>query len=348
VRPLRAGVQSRHLLRGFVVIGAAVGLAGACVRQGPPPVGVRALQANLVFSTTPAPPAPPTVAPPVPSGPPGDQFITVDLGPINDQPIYKLRPALGTPAACPAAGPNAYPAEEATLNAKGLPAMGSYRWKRTGTYALAIAPDQALPLGGFESRLIRNVASQASDGSIYTFETVQPSLQGSPVVSEWQVKTAALSTTPQELTVTAPNIGDPERGLALKSQTVTGSDGKIQHQYVFNPGVLFAPLPIQAGETFQGVGVDPSSGETLSINGSVDRHQRVDACGEIVDGWQINTTETFSGSNNQPATYNYLVATQLGTIIIGEHIDASTADGHFVVDYTIGQTKPDPLPVKAN
>ena len=68
--------------------------------------------------------------------------------------------------------------------------------------------------------------------------------------------------------------------------------------------------------------------------------------GEIVDGWQVNTTETFSGATNQPATYNYLVATQLGAMIIGEHIDASTADGHSVVDYTIGQTKPDPLPVK--
>jgi hypothetical protein len=322
-------------------------LAGACVRQGPPPVGVRALQANLVFSTAPAPPTPPTVAPPAPAAPPGDTFINVDLGPINDQPVYKLRPALPASPPCPAAGPNAYPAQEATINAKGMPAAGTYRWKRAGMYALAIAPNQPITLGGFESRLIRSVQSQASDGSQYSFETVQPDLRGSTVVSLWQVKTAALSATPQELSVSAPNIGDPERGLALMSQTVTGTDGKVQHTYTFNPGVLFAPLPIQAGESFQGVGVDPSSGETLTINGSVDRHQRIDACGEIVDGWQINTTETFSGATNQPATYNYLVATQLGAMIVAEHVDASTAEGHIVIDYTIGQTQPDPLPVKA-
>jgi len=192
------------------------------------------------------------------------------------------------------------------------------------------------------------VQQVASDGTEFTYETVQPDLRGNAVVSAWQVKTAALSATPQELSVSGPNIGDPERGLALKSQTVTGTDGKVQHQYVFNPGVLFVPLPIQAGESFQGVGVDPASGETLTISGNVDRHQRVDACGEVIDGWQVNTTETFSGAKSQPATYNYLVATQLGAMIVGEHIDTTTAEGHFVLDYSVGQLKPDPLPVKAS
>src|SRR5437588_4373885 len=115
-----------------------VGTGAACVRQGPPPVGVRALQANLVFSTAPAPPTPPTVAPPVPTAPPGDIFLSESLGAINDQPVYKLRPALPAPQACPAAGPNAYPAEEAGINAKGMPAIGTYRSKRSGTYPPAI------------------------------------------------------------------------------------------------------------------------------------------------------------------------------------------------------------------
>lgn len=324
---------------------AAVATTAACVHQGPPPVGVRALQANLVFSAAPPPPAPPAIAPVAPLTPStGPTDISVDLGPINDQPVYKLRPALPPPAVCPTAAQNAFPAEEATANSRGTPAAGTYRWKRSGTYQLNLAPGATLSTTGFEGRLIRNVQSQAADGSQYTFETVQPDLRGDTVITGWQVKTAALSATPQELTVQAPNIGDPERGLALKSQTVVGPDGKTKHQYTFTPAVLFVPLPVQPGESFQGVGVDPSSGETLTVDGAVDRHERIDACGEIVDGWQINTNETFSGSESQPATYNYLVATQLGTMIIGEHIDTTTADGHFVLDYTVGQTTPDPLP----
>ena len=113
---------------------------------------------------------------------------------------------------------------------------------------------------------------------------------------------------------------------------------------VFDPGVLFVPLPVQPGASFQGVGVDPASGETLEVDGSVDRHERVDACGEILDGWRVTTRETFSGAQSQPATYNFIVATELGAMIIGEHLDTTTTDGHFVLDYTLGQTHPDPLP----
>jgi hypothetical protein len=319
------------------------GGATACVHQGPPPVGLRALQANLVFSTTPPPPPPPALAPVAPLSPgSGPTTYALDLG-GQGQPIYKLRPPLPTAAPCPTAT-HPYPAEEATSNSSSLPVTGSYRWKRSGTYQLNLAPNITLPTSGFETRLVRNVEKVASDGSEYRFETVQPDLRGSMVVSRWQVKTAALSATPQELAVTAPNIGDPERGLALLSQTLVGTDGKVQHQYTFNPGVLFVPLPIQAGEQFQGVGVDPASGETLTVNGAIDRHQRVDACGEVLDGWQVNTSETFSGATSQPATYNYIVAPQLGAVIIGEHLDTTTADGHFVLDYTVGQVRPDPLP----
>ena len=327
-----------------VGLAAVVALAGAsCVHQGPPPVGLRAFQANLVFSTAPLPPPPPAVAPVPPAAPlQGPTTYSLDASAL-DQPAYKLRPPLPSAAPCPS-NANGYPSVEASSNSTGLPPAGSYRWKRSGTYQLSLAPNVTLPTSGFETRLVRKVTKVAADGSEYTFETVQPDLRGNTVISDWQVKTSALSTTPQELTVTAPNIGDPERGLALKKQTVLGTDGKVQHEYTFNPGVLFVPLPVAAGTQFQGVGVDPASGETLTINGAVDRHQRVDACGAVLDGWQINASETFSGAQSQPATYNYVVATQLGAMIIAEHIDTTTPEGHFVLDYTIGQVDPSPLP----
>lgn len=335
-----------HRRRRPVATAAVLSVAlAACVRQGPPPVGVRALQGNLVFSAIPVPPAPPTIAPPVPFAavPTVSPGFTIDLGPAADQPVYKLRPPLPAAPQCPQAGPNAYPSQEAPSNAAGLPAAGSYRWKRAGSYQLNIAPGQTFPVAGFDTRLVRNVRAVAADGSEYTFETVQPDFRGDGVVSDWRVKTAALSFTPQVLSVTASNVGDPERGLALEAQTVLGPDGKVAHHYVFDPGVLFVPLPVQPGASFQGVGVDPASGETLEVDGSVDRHERVDACGEILDGWRVTTRETFSGAQSQPATYNFIVATELGAMIIGEHLDTTTTDGHFVLDYTLGQTHPDPL-----
>jgi len=143
----------------LLVVGMLALVTSGCVRLGPPPVGVRALQANLVFSVAPPPPTPPTIAPPVPTAAAPGSVFTFDAGPIRDQPVYKLRPALPEITPCPLAGPNSYPAEEATTNAKGMPTAGSYRWKRAGTYALAIAPNLPITLSGFEPRLVRKRAA---------------------------------------------------------------------------------------------------------------------------------------------------------------------------------------------
>ncbi len=76
------------------------------------------------------------------------------------------------------------------------------------------------------------------------------------------------------------------------------------------------------------------------------KRERVDACGEVVDGWLVQATQTFSGpaQTAPPRTYNYIVAPQLGGIIISEEVHTATAQGNTDVTFSLGQLKPAPLP----
>ena len=84
----------------------------------------------------------------------------------------------------------------------------------------------------------------------------------------------------------------------------------------------------------------------MQINGTVSKRQQVDACGEMVDGWQIDMTVTYSTatSSTPPQNRSMIVATQLGALPIAEHIKATDAVSTVDIQYTIGQVRPDPLP----
>src|SRR5207244_13199533 len=94
------------------------------------------------------------------------------------------------------------------------------------------------------------------------------------------------------------------------------------------------------------VATDPLSGSELQNHAKVVKRERVDACGDFVDGWVVEATQTFSGTAQTapPRTYRYIVAPQLGGIIISEEIHTATAQGNTDVTFTLGQLKPSPLP----
>ncbi|HEY4410582.1 MAG TPA: hypothetical protein VGO87_11930, partial [Acidimicrobiia bacterium] len=74
--------------------------------------------------------------------------------------------------------------------------------------------------------------------------------------------------------------------------------------------------------------------------------ERVDACGDVVDGWVVEATQTFSGTGQTapPRTYRYIVATQLGGMIISEEVHTTSAQGATDVTFSLGQLKPSALP----
>ena len=285
--------------------------------------------------------------------------------------VTPLNPPKST---CPPAALTAFPAKEAGQTVDGVPAEGQYRWKRTGTQTLATLPGVKLPVSGFEQRLVRNV-TKVSDTE-YTFETVQPDLGTNiTTISTFKVKTAAVSktvsppvappdlthpTAPVPLPVTPPgtgptlpkapvpdsvSAGDPERGISLvKIQRVDAAGNSSE--LTFTPAVLYLPLEVVPGEDFNAVGIDARTGSVLQNQAKVVKRERVDACGDVVDGWVVEATQTFSGTGQTapPRTYRYIVAPQLGGIIISEEIHTATAQGNTDVTFSLGQLKPSPLP----
>jgi hypothetical protein len=299
-----------------------------------------------------------------------------DAGPGRPGRLRPVTPLNPPRTPCPPAALTAFPAKEAGLMVEGLPATGQYRWKRTGTQTPANLPGVKLPVAGFEQRLVRNVVRVSA--TEYTFETVQPEL-GSDVttISTFKVRTDAVSTTaappvqppdpnhpsrpvPQPVQVpgTQPplpkapvpdtlSVGEPERGVSLIRLQRVDSAGNTS-EVDFSPGVLYLPLPIVPGEEWTAVGADPRTGSMLQHQAKVVKRERVDACGDVVDGWAIEATQTFSigGQTAPPRTYRYIVAPQLGGLIISEAIHTATSQGTTDVTLSLGQLQPSPLPAR--
>jgi hypothetical protein len=369
-----------RLLSVVVAVGA---LTAGCAQPDPPGVGIQKLAADIVFGLKPPPPdAPPANTAPGTDGLTGDATTYVPGAsqsyptpsfpapraprlPSGRQP--RPTPLNPTRSACPPAALNAFPAKEAGLTLAGTPAEGQYRWKRTGTQTMATLPGVAIPISGFEQRLVREV-KKVSDTE-FTFQTVQPELgTGVTVLQTFKVKTGAVSRAvepplqtiplerpdrlpdevpfPSNPSVPARQVGDPERGISLMRIERIDAQGNSS-ALNFTPAVLYLPLPIVPGESFESVGIDSRTGQVLQHQAQVVRRERVDACGEIVDGWAVEATQTFSGQGTAARTYRYIIAPQLGGIMISEQVKVTAPEGTLDVTFTLGQTTPTPLPTQA-
>jgi hypothetical protein len=288
--------------------------------------------------------------------------------------LPRVTPLAPPKSTCPPAALTAFPAKEAGQTVEGVPTEGQYRWKRSGHQTAATLPNIKIPVSGFEQRLVRNVVKVSE--TEYTFETVQPELGGNvTTISTFKVKIGAVSksvqppieppdltrpTSPVPLPITPPgnqptlpkpplpsnvSVGDPERGISLvKLQRVDAAGNSSE--LAFSPGVLYLPLDIVPGEEFNAVGIDPRTGSVLQHQAKVIKRDRVDACGEVVDGWVVESTQTFTGPGQAapPRTYRYVVAPQLGGIIISEEIHTAGPQGTTDVVLSLAQLKPAALP----
>jgi len=369
-----------RLLSIVVAVGA---VTAGCAQPDPPGVGVQKLAADIVFGVKPPPPDAPPANTRVGTGYEGDATTYVPVGPSQSYPTSAFpapraprppstrqpRPTPLNPnkAACPPAALNAFPAAEAGLTVAGTPAEGQYRWKRAGTQTMATVPGVAIPISGFEQRLVREV-KKVSDTE-YTFQTVQPELgTGVTVLQTFKVKTEAVSEVvepplqtiplerpdrlpdevpfPSNPSVPSRQVGDPERGISLMRIERIDAQGNSS-ALNFTPAVLYLPLPIVPGESFESVGIDSRTGQVLQHQAQVVRRERVDACGEIVEGWAVEATQTFSGQGTAARTYRYIIAPQLGGLMISEQVKVTAPEGTLDVTFSLGQTKPTPLPNQA-
>lgn len=359
----------RDRARVFALTVAVSVVLGACVKSDGPGVSVTALNADIVFGVKEAAAAPVNVARPDATAGPvdedagpsraaigdDDELPSQDFGPPTTIKKSFPRPSFEattqTASDCPPAALNAFPEETAPLNVPKdrYPKEGEYRWKRTGTYETPNALDPAHPVvqnaDGFENRILQKLTKEAADPTSadrlrYTFEIVQPEVaSGLIATTRYRVDTKAQSADVQNsLGPERASGGEPERGLSIKSINRTDSAGNRVSGGNFTPaaGLLIGPLPIRTGEMFTSIAVDPVTNQTLRYEAQLVKRDRVDACGEILDGWRVEGKLTTSGSRPSEVKYSVIVAPQLGMLPIYEKIEGAGVN----LEYTIGQKVP--------
>ena len=346
----------------------------ACVGPKSPGVGITNLKSDIVFgvkehveAVTPA-----ALSPDLPSAQqaasdldlPASAFeeaaAEATFTPTPETAPPKPRPTLQAAPAreCPDAALNAFPDKPALENLPEnvVPAMGEYRFKKRGQITRADLPFP-IPVEGFERRLFRNlqVIAKTTGGTKsntnpdgynakFTYEVVQPRVDGSgTVITTYQVFTNGRG---GELSVTNPtgnNLAyrEPEAGITIKRIERRDKDGVVDGVFAPPQGLLIMPLGVRPGERFQSAAVDPVTGQSYQLSGQIVEAGRVDACGEITEGWRVESQLASSGPESSTATYNFIVSTNLGGIVIGEDTESTTPEGTFKLTYSIGQLVPD-------
>lgn len=347
------GARRRRHGRSLVLCAAALALmSAACVRPEDPEVAINKVEANLIFGVKPtAEPAPTpfqaTAAEISEVELPQQQEIEFELPPAQN-PVFTTLPEKKSD--CEPAPPSAAAELPVEVNITGEPPVGVYRWK----VGAAVTGADGATKGknsSFEKRFIRNV--QKVSDTVYTFEQVQP-IPGSSLVA---VNTLRVNTTPVTQDpdpgfnniATVPSVGEPERGVTLDRIDYLDRNGSsAQPSFQPTTGVLLLPLPVKSGESYKSVAVDPKTGQTIVHEATVTRRGRIDACGQLADGWLIDAKQTLTAGQGEPpqeVSYSYIIGTQYGGSLINERFSVVAPSGDTVsVEYTLGQLKGDPLP----
>lgn len=321
----------------------------ACVSEGDPKVAVTKVEADLVFGVKePEPPASPANTDVDEELPPSafDPADLSDFGDFGGNPSLPGLPNSDEPISeCPPAPPTAVAEKAVDVNITGLPAVGIYKWQRDGTQKPAGSEEPGTKIDTFEKRIVRNIKKESD--TVHTFETVQPDISGKNIViTTFRVRTDALNrdSTGAGLPVAGPRLGEPDRGVAISRIETVDAQGNTTSEFNPSTPVLVLPLPVSTNEEYQSVGVDPRTGQTLVHRAHVLARERVDACGEVVDGWAVEAEQTSSDPEAPVVSYRYLVAPQYGGLIISEKLnyDAGGLSNEFL--FRLGQVEPDPLP----
>jgi hypothetical protein len=360
LRPLRLR-ETTVIAVGFV------GLLGAgCVQPSSPGVSVSPLKADIVFGVkdvveTPAPP--PNFAP-APVFFDDEPLLEDDSFDQKVLEIPQLRPIPTTPTAaaapnpCPPAALTAFPAKIAEVHVDGMPKEGVYKFKRT----LSATPTggETATLEGYEQRVIRNIKPTAGSDHEFSYEVLQPDNfnPGKFIVTTFRVNTnpaiiKSVEQAPQTVGVVpvpgAEAIVTPpqdEPGIFVDRFEYLNKDGSRAGTFEPVRPLKYLPLDegiVRPGQTFDTVGIDATTGTVIRHQGTVLRKTRVDACGDVVEGWLVEAVQT-STDDLVERRYFYNVATQYGSLFIAENVTASGSDGTGSVDLSLADIDPEPLP----
>ncbi len=349
--------------------------SAACVQQDDAGVGLVKFDSSAVFGIT------PKDKPVVPD-------FTVPAEAFDELPAdlpgkRVFDPKLDGP--CPAAKLAAFPKASATVLVKEKPAEGVYKWKKNllqikdATKTPPVVINQPFAL---QNRAVRRVTSEGDHQFSFQMLSPDPFVGGDTIITTFRVNTnpelyvdrtvAARTIGVTNIPGTDVRVADPSDspGVFITEIEVQDSNGSRQSSFAPVQPMLVLPLEggiVRSGQTFQSVGIDATTGTALLNDGVVGRTSRVDACGEIVEGYAVTLHQTLTsdftvnqGDNlidlnqivggameQETREISYVFATQYGAMPIAEslalgdiNIDAIAALGKW----ELGQLTPTALP----
>lgn len=339
VAPLEVGMNTRSV---NLLLGERVTVV---TTQGPPP----AVPVALPSDTGPLPLVPPPPPPPDP-----------DLQPRQDD----------DPGPCPDASPTASYLNTATRTIDAPPAEATYGYRSRG---VVTAGDEKIKLPAKMTRKVSDVRWAEDRSWLYdvittvgdvtsratyrialdpsALENILSGLPGLPVpVSPELLILLVESATGVDVPV--DGAGDlsaiedllPSPGVYLvRTDTPAKLTPTLSLPVDFEyPGLKLTSLPMQPGQSFHTAGTDGAT--TMSYTSTVSQDRpRVDACGDLIDAYQIDLEGTVSQpseTTGQPVsgdfTAAYAIAPQFGGLIVEETTrvvsDVASKKWHAVIN----------------
>jgi hypothetical protein len=232
-------------------------------------------------------------------------------------------PPLPTPRPCPEAPPDVFPKEPVTLVIRGAPKPGLYTTHNVGTVKIT---DGAIPF-----TLPYPTTSKLEFRNVVVTPQVPGQDQAPPAVTG-AVGTGNVVTFDTIETIGSTKVQDSYRYDNTNFQLVrreTTSPGR--HTVLApTPALTLQHLGKGDGDTWASAGVDQTTQTGAVVQGSIEKREFVDVCGQRYDAWKVPSTESTANLNsgehsetepNLPNVYHF--ANDIGGLMIQRDIHSS-------------------------
>ena len=140
----------------------------------------------------------------------------------------------------------------------------------------------------------------------------------------------------------AGQVPDDPGGIYLNSMSsndpssLFGGQGVAGRDFTvtFNPGIKLAPFNLRETKTWSTSGNDPTTQSSFALDGVVIQRSLVDACGKVLEAWEVHMQGTLSSAAHRNASVDltFELGTEYGGFSLGEAIIESGSD-HGLRDY---------------
>jgi hypothetical protein len=287
-------------------------LLSACAPRSDMEVGLNEVHTNVVFGAAKA--DEPTTVPQQPptsireSRTPAPSFIAP---PPVVAPPPSARQRDPEPVACQSAGLYDVPPPSGT-EIVGQPVAGVYPFSQKGSFERPGQRPTSLP--AVTERTIRDV-TRTSDGG-YRYQQVVEQMSAKTTTTYSYVKAAAR---PGIVSKTGNASVD---GIYITNVTTELPDGGLEIFEPTSPGLRLFPTPAELVVLWDSVAVDAAHGATMRLTGAISDRFRVDACGDLVEGWRSQVViDVTTRESSYKVNADYIVLPDLGGLIGADKVE---------------------------